>query len=510
MKRIACIFICCFLFPLLLVACESSDEANGLDMFEQILQSASEDSTVEEESEAFAEKVYIIIPQKASGELSLKAMELSLKIYNKTGVEAIVKYDNEQTVNYYNVLEILLGDTDRIISQEALKPLRVEDYVCKWDRGKIVIGGRNDASTINAVNNFMEKVLHSATRTSLMNENVKLEHKLTYNISSITLNGYDLYDFTFVYYSEEDKEYIEVLRDHIARESGYLLDIAQASELDETAGKRITVCRDTELEGASIECTDGNIFLQARDDYSLSALMIEFSDMLLSEKEGSASLNIESKISLPYRERALKICSATTENLGEQDLLYLSSIFPILRYEQNDIIIFTGVSEDLEKYIKKNLGDEYSYASKEYFSGEKIAIISRSELYDSLTFEFSDGIAIVSFNLKGELETRRIINTLDVSGEALEKTLRKFEHDNSIIITNEYEDIKLDGYISVAEESAEFNGSTREQGILADSSYEISNFEKEIIATEDIFNMFLSFSASFENCESFEALKNAS
>ena len=127
-KRYICLCLCLFLLVLTLtalVSCSNSKN-NGLDQFEQLLQSMKDTDSADaptDTSEPFAQKVYVIIPKKASGELSLKASELALKIYEKTGVEAIVKYDNENTLNYNGVLEILVGDTDRLISKESLKPL---------------------------------------------------------------------------------------------------------------------------------------------------------------------------------------------------------------------------------------------------------------------------------------------------------------------------------------------------------------------------------------------------
>lgn len=503
MKRSVCLIIICLLLSLLLVACSDKNSGDGLDKFEQLLQSSKESDETAETNELFAKKVYIIIPQKASGALSLKTAELADKIYARTGVEAIVKYDNEDIVSYGGILEILIGDTNRLISQEALKPLRVEDYVCKWDRGRIVIGGRNDASTLTAVDQFVEKVLCSATGASLMGENVKLEHKLTYDVSTITLNGYDLYDFVFVYADESTKEKLEVLRDHIARKSGYLLDIVDAKELDETSGKNISLLCVPDMEGASIELLDGNVVICGRDAYALSAAVAEFSSRLFSQNGTHLSLSVESKLLFPYRERALKVCSAFTRELGRIDLSYLVEILQLVRYDDNDLVTVAGISTEVEEYIKANLEDGYSYMSLDVVGWEKIAVISKSEICNDIRSEMNDGYVSISFSVNGEIERRSLVISFD--GSVLEN-----ERENDILVFHcePEQGTWLDSYTCIAEDSASFDGSQIHSSVYASDAYKIADTQKDVTVNSDDFCMVFSFRASVKNCNSYDSLKN--
>ena len=71
MKRIVCIFaLTVAIFAILFLVSCSSEEDNGLSEYHQLLKSVSQSDT-EKKPEAFAKKVYVIIPKSCSPELSL-------------------------------------------------------------------------------------------------------------------------------------------------------------------------------------------------------------------------------------------------------------------------------------------------------------------------------------------------------------------------------------------------------------------------------------------------------
>ena len=181
----AIVVVCALIF---LSGCDNGD--SGLDDFKQLLSDSAESEESTEKS--FAEKVYLIIPRDCSPELSSAAAELAVDITERTDVETVVKYDNESIMLYKNDLQILIGATDRLISREAIEPLRVADYICRWDRGVIVLGGRHDDATVEAIEKFRETVLCGATAEFIMSEDAHFEKIDEYELDSIKLNGYDL------------------------------------------------------------------------------------------------------------------------------------------------------------------------------------------------------------------------------------------------------------------------------------------------------------------------------
>ena len=64
------------------------------ELFEQLLA----DSGESEPYEPYASKVYVIISQNASAELSTRARALADLITEKTKVQTVLKYDNERSI----------------------------------------------------------------------------------------------------------------------------------------------------------------------------------------------------------------------------------------------------------------------------------------------------------------------------------------------------------------------------------------------------------------------------
>ena len=203
----------------------------------------------ETEKPAFADHLYVVIPKDCSAELSLRARELSKRLSDKTGIVSTLKYDNELSSAPAGACEILIGNTDRLASKNAIDVLRTDDYICRWDNGAIVICGRSDSSIFKAIDKFLSDVLPGASKYSLMSPDAHFENIIEYDISSITLNGYDLYDYV-ISYSEDDGELVfeqaDILRSVINRKSGYLLELIEENELTDEHGKRLILSIDEE------------------------------------------------------------------------------------------------------------------------------------------------------------------------------------------------------------------------------------------------------------------------
>ena len=165
MKRfrffISLLVIFCTLVNLL--SCSYNSSSNIDDVFSQLIINDSET-----EGEAFAEHIYVIISNGCSGELSLKARELTNLISEKTGILTSLKYDNELTVIPVGSCEIALGNTNRLVSDNALDVLRYGEYLCRWDDGTLVICGRSDFDTTVAIDRFIDEILPICSKYSLM------------------------------------------------------------------------------------------------------------------------------------------------------------------------------------------------------------------------------------------------------------------------------------------------------------------------------------------------------
>ncbi len=273
------------------------------DIYEQLLRATEETN---ETAEPFAERIYIIIPQTCSGELSLRVGALSEKIRQKTGIDTVVKYDHEKLTLRSGEVEMLIGMTCRTESAEAFALLRSGDYICRWERGKIIIGGRYEEATVSALDAFEQNVLTGASPASLMGKNVDIKNKKEYELSAVTLNGYDLYDFTIVYAEGEgcEAQMAETIRRMISAKSGYWPEILPASKISSIKEKIISVGdalleNDKAPQGAFIEPNGNNITVYGENEYALSVAVESFlSSLLKKQPDGTGSFAPGERVTL--------------------------------------------------------------------------------------------------------------------------------------------------------------------------------------------------------------------
>lgn len=522
MKKVLTILgvIIVLLFTACLASCEVSDlaykkkqeeesqkqeEKDALSEYEELLESISTDAT-EPPPEPFAERVYVVISETCSGELSAKAGELSSAISEKTGISAMVKYDNEEIKEYKGDLYILLGNTDSTISKEAIKPLRYGDYVCRWDRDLIVLGGRHDEATVSAVDEFISTVLHGASYTSLMSEDAHFENITEYDVSSVTLNGYDLYDFTLVYGTDGvEREIAETLRRYIVQKSGYHMNMMPSSSVNGTVGKTVTVSLATDGRAAAVVLDGLNVSVYGGDKYGLSVAAASFIDMLFeSIDDGRARAEIGDGYVTVCENRELKICSAYIGTLSSPPIEYIEDMAELMRGGGYDIIIFDKAETKQIRYICENKpSDEYSYD----VSVGGYTVIYKTDVFDSVSCEGStSGYALaVTVKVKGEKETRRIVRIFS------------YDKNEPLLSGGETYDVTVsdeavpnnDGVGLVGSEVWSFDGKEYGRYILTEKYLNVTEPTAVSASGDKYFEMFLSFSTSVDICAEYAKLKEA-
>ena len=187
-----------------LTLCSCAKKTDNLDEFEQLLLSTSDG---ESENEAFAKLLYVIIPKDCSPDVTARATALAEAIEQKTGIETILKYDNVEVDKGQGIIEILVGKTSRLYSSELTRALRIDDYICKYERGSVVIGALSDEATLAAIDRFEADVLPGASRSYFMSESTKIEYFGEYEFDSVRLNGYDIREYNICYNSEKEYTY---------------------------------------------------------------------------------------------------------------------------------------------------------------------------------------------------------------------------------------------------------------------------------------------------------------
>ena len=160
---------------LLIISCGKSDKnKEELEEIESIFEHIAKESELantETETETqtetqtdVGEHLYVVIPERSSSALSTKAQELVDGLAEQTGLLVTLKYDNVHESSPTGTCEILIGNTNRLESQNAAVLLKENEYLCRWDTGKIVICGGGDEASVDSLERFIVEVLPGATR----------------------------------------------------------------------------------------------------------------------------------------------------------------------------------------------------------------------------------------------------------------------------------------------------------------------------------------------------------
>jgi hypothetical protein len=372
----------------LLFTCSSCRKKNtSLDKFEQLILSTS---ASEENGEAFASAIYVVIPSKASVELSSRAKALADTLSEKTGIETFLKYDSEPTVD--GTFELLLGYTSRLISIENLGDLRDDDYICRYDRGCIVLGGKSESATIAALERFESDILPGASHAAIMSENANFEVYGEYELEELTINGYPIYEYTILY-SEESCEIAELLQRYVREKTGYTLSANPNESNDAQAGRCISLALDDSLGSAArIDCKNGDIVLSAPDlcGLSLSAAIFT-SELCEALSNGTSQVTIEDSRALDYSKSGIDIAFGFANTSGEPDISFLLSLAEAIRKTDSSIICFYPTDKSLAGDINLNCPTTRTALTLDVGNGKCLPVLYNTADFSSLTAEQHDG-----------------------------------------------------------------------------------------------------------------------
>ena len=135
----------------------------------------------------------IVFPAKVADE----ELDAYLKIADalkKMGITIKNARDNEPAIEF----EILIGETVRPESIEAVTSLRDNDYVIKAAGNKIVIVGGAPKATLTAAEKFIEQYLSNAQTAVFVDQDMLISHNDTYDVKSLSINSIPITSFTIV------------------------------------------------------------------------------------------------------------------------------------------------------------------------------------------------------------------------------------------------------------------------------------------------------------------------
>jgi hypothetical protein len=354
-KRV--IFLCVSLIVAISL-CACNEKTADLSGFEQF--------TFSEEfvQPAFAEIVYLVVPDGASGALVSKAESLALKICEQTGVQTIVKYDSQPVMDTESTLKILIGNTNDIISAESLRGFREDDYICRYERGAIVLGGKSESATMLAMDKFEADILTCSSNAFFMSEDAHFEHFGEYALDSLCINGFNIYDFTIVYGNDGAQgEIADLLGRYIEIKSGYVVDVKRYDKLDTNVAKTIYLHIDEEIDPntAVIDRNADNFEIRAGDLYSLSGAVAKFASVIIPEgASGDVSVNVDSYSLMAFEDDSASLSLFALSCKNEAPLELVLSLSADIRRFDGDMLCLLGVGDELIDEIEYSAPDGYS------------------------------------------------------------------------------------------------------------------------------------------------------
>lgn len=341
--------------------CFSSCAKNAINVDDIFSQLEISDTETETQIPAFTEHIYVIIPNECSGELSIKARELADKIKEKTQILTSLKYDSELIVAPKNSCEILIGNTNRLASKNAIDILRTDEYLCHWDDGAIVICGRNDESTFAAMDRFISEILPLSSKYSLMQNDMSFEFSCNYSVKSVKLNGYDLYDYVLIYPKEnenQEKAIALMLRDYIKQQSGYLIEVVADSDLKSNSARIISLLGSSKEN--TIDVNKIGISLHGGDSYMLSLAVAKFiKDFEANIRDNAVELNYYEKTEIEAVNAELETSVCFVKENKSEPFKPIYNLIAVLQSE-NMGVCFIGnpndvMREDLALNLQKHI-----------------------------------------------------------------------------------------------------------------------------------------------------------
>lgn len=275
--------------------------------------------TLEESGEAISECV-LILPEDCSSLLHAETLALGEEIEAQTGVPYRVAYDSEPISVEKEKVYLLLGRVDDPFALRETKSLKRGDYLCKQEQNKILLGGKTNEATMAAILRFRQELLPHATAQQLLSPSAGVSFLDTNPVKSISLNGWDLNEYTVVYPAAEEEvlgPLAEAFCRRISDKSGYVLFCESASK-DHRESRQIYLSLDSVDRSDSVAyiAPDGDrILLTAKDTYGISVAIREFCELLTqTSSQGVCNAVIDETKAVAYEKSMAKIASALTAN----------------------------------------------------------------------------------------------------------------------------------------------------------------------------------------------------
>ena len=356
-----------------------------------------------EETEPKIDKFIIVIPSGVSAQIYEAVSALCDMIEDNTGSQAEVLYDYESIKVGSDDKLIFVGNTDTPESKRFLKRFRADDYGYECEDGVVFVGGYSEEANLSAIERFCKDVVAYSDEELFMSESASLFVQGNYEIESLRLNGFELFDYSLIYPKKNEyaRKIAVDMQERIRDTLGYYLEVKSDSEAEGSErGIRIGQADDTvvlEDNEAILGAYETGILLDAKSNYGLHHAAENFLNTLLN---GERELVItESTIySFGVENIVLMDIASNGGTLSAAEVVSISN--SVIR-SSPDIFRMEGISEQSAKAMTDNLTNKYKslevnkelgiyhFFSEERFDCSLKNIVSEGEIV-ALRYSFKE------------------------------------------------------------------------------------------------------------------------
>lgn len=373
---------------------------------------------LEDSSEKEPYSLYrIVISASCSSEIFHAAQDLKERLAKQTGVACEIVYDSEKTTDASDVFEIILGNTNRPVSQKAMKEFRKNDYVCQIQDATLVLGGRSEQATLLALHRFYDELLAHATTSSILPDGAGFVHHAEYPIHPITVGGTSLALFRIVYAKDSSERVIgltKTLQAKIAEEGYYSLDLQAENEFDGASKRIYLTLSEEETSGvAHIRFDEYGVVLSAKDLFGLSSATREFFRQMISSVEESGSFGMPNTLkSVNYRHDKLTVTSILIH--PEKDPAdEVARMGKLVKNDASDLVFSGNMSEIQRACFYDTIANQYQPSSGVEFLRTTVSFpLIQSFAPNANLYQIgsdTDGFLLLSTS---KAPTEEILNTL--------------------------------------------------------------------------------------------------
>ncbi len=429
------------LLLVIILLCSCSPDTNS---YEYLFEGGRDDL---EELPIEIDTLFIVLPADASGNIYDATVSLAQKIEENTLADTSIVYDYEKIQPKSDDMLILVGKTAYDESQRFLRDFRKDDFGYTYSDRTVLICGVCEGSILSAIEKFREDVVLYADSELFISEGTEYIFRADYNIKRITLNGYQLCDYSLVYPNGNTDAFAvaSYFRGIVAENTGYYLDIKSDSQISKNAraicvGKTkldTTVSEDIGKGESRISEYPSGISLISYNSYTAKLALDSFLDTLCAtDASAVADVKISSSQSTVIFDEvtitdvspsalSLDILTNTASAIRDNSpsCIRISDTFKadanslLLLLESNYSVLSLGESTgEQTHYIYDTSKYNVSYQKCENITEGEIYIVSFSDLSSSVSFTIFDIESTTNAKNEASAVTEKISSVIETSG----------------------------------------------------------------------------------------------